>query len=152
MNTQELNQGLVGFGMIFFVICLALGVEAGLDFLLIGSILALSGGLGLLTDSSSAGLVSTILLSLIYVFIGRRIIRKKFSAHGQSTNIDKVIGQKGKVLQAITPDSPGLVKADDEEWRATADHVLPVGEEVIIISVQGVTVTVKKKEKTMRSE
>ena len=38
----------------------------------------------------------------------------------------------------------GLVKVGNEHWRATANEEIPKGQEIEVIEVTGVTLTVKK--------
>jgi len=60
------------------------------------------------------------------------------------TNIDKLIGQKAVVVRSITPDTAGLVRINDEDWRASSDDVLFEKDKCTVDSVEGVTLLVSK--------
>nr|2K5H_A Chain A, Conserved protein [Methanothermobacter thermautotrophicus str. Delta H] len=59
---------------------------------------------------------------------------------------DRLIGRKGVVMEAISPQNSGLVKVDGETWRATSGTVLDVGEEVSVKAIEGVKLVVEKLE------
>ncbi len=60
------------------------------------------------------------------------------------TNIDAVIGKHGVVYQRIARNKAGLVKVENEEWRARSKEDIAEGEEIEVIGVKGVTLQVRK--------
>ena len=56
---------------------------------------------------------------------------------------DDVAGAIATVTEAITPQRPGKVDFRGSAWIATADHDLPVGTTVTIVSRKNLTLTVK---------
>ncbi len=62
----------------------------------------------------------------------------------ERTNIDAIIGRKGIVLKSIAKHADGLVKIDNERWRARAEENIKKGEQVVVTDVSGVTLIVEK--------
>lgn len=95
------------------------------------------------------GVVSFTLL----IFATKKLIkmdRDKNNTHWASkdTNTDAVVGKRGFVLKAITPERPGIVKVRGEEWTAISsneDDIIETGEEIMVEEVQGVKLVVKRK-------
>ncbi|MCX7996959.1 MAG: NfeD family protein [Patescibacteria group bacterium] len=144
MEQLTVNHYLVVAGIIAIITELALGAIAGFELLVLGVIFVISGVLGILSGSFPVALVSVIVLTLLYVFFGRRTIRNRFDIATKATNIDAVIGAKAQVIKSITPHTPGQVKVDGEIWRAVASEDIAKGEMVKVHSVSGVTLTVAK--------
>lgn len=144
-TATQLIQGMIIAGMALFGVTLLIGIDVGIDLLLVGSIMIVSGFVGLWTNNLTVALVLASILSVLYVIYGRSVIKQKLVVRTQSTNIDKLIGQTGTVKRAIQAGEYGSVKVDDEEWRATSSEEIAVGTKVTIVALQGVTVEVKKK-------
>ena len=49
-------------------------------------------------------------------------------------------------MQNIIPPGIGLVKVENEEWRARSEQVIEKDEIVIVTEIRGVTLTVEKLE------
>ena len=126
---------------------LGVGIETGLDLVLIGSILIMSGFAGLFFSSTVLALVLATALSIVYIAIGRKKIKQKITTVTKKTNIDKLMGATATVIRDINPDTAGIVRIDDEKWRAAAQEVLYEGDVVTIEGIEGVTVIVRKLDK-----
>ena len=113
--------------------------------MLVGSILIISGFVGLWTGSLPVAFALASLLCVLYVLYGRSVIKQRFVVRTHSTNIDKLVGQVGIVTKAVGAGEFGMVKINDESWRATAEQDLEVGTKVTVTSLQGVTLEVEKK-------
>jgi membrane protein implicated in regulation of membrane protease activity len=120
-----LNWVLVVAGAILILIEVLLGAATGFDFLLIGSAILLGGILGLLVHSSAWGLATAGILSLLYVFLGRRRIRDRLRRPGIPSNTDALLGREALVVEAIGAGRAGRIKLEGEEWRALADEPAP---------------------------
>lgn len=142
--TDYLPQIFVVLGLLMILAELVLGIQTGFDLLLIGSILVISGFAGILTGSELLMLILAIGLSVLYIAVGRKKIRQKITTVTKKTNVDKLMGATATVERDINPDTAGMVRIDDERWRASADEVLYVGDVVTIEAVDGVTVIVRK--------
>lgn len=143
ITLQQTPQAVVILGLIFILAEIFLGIEAGFDLIIIGSILVVAG----LTGTTFASLPTTLILSiamvLIYMILGRKIIKNKLSTHHVRTNTDNLIGSQAIVIKAIKPHHPGQVKVHDEIWRASSDTSLPQNSQVTIVRINGITLEVE---------
>lgn len=123
---------------------LFIGIQTGFDLVLIGSILTVSGLVGSLTTNTAIALILATVLNILYIFFGRKFIKKKIIVITHSTNIDKLIGATGVCIRSITPDTAGLVRLSDEDWRASSDEIIYEKDKIKVISIEGVTLKVQK--------
>jgi len=136
----------VGVGLFFVLLELILGVETGLDLVFIGSAFVLG---GLVTWPANNWVLSLIVVAVIciaYVFLGRRYVHRWTAVKTEKTNIDAIIGRKGIVLKNIATNADGRVRVGNERWRARAEEDISEGDEIVVISVSGATLIVKKTE------
>lgn len=62
-----------------------------------------------------------------------------------TTVTGSLIGRKGTVTVEVSPGNlKGKVKIDSDVWSADSDEIIPAGSEVVVISAEGVHVTVKR--------
>lgn len=144
MFNLTIPQIIVVLGLILIFAELFIGVQSGFDLVIIGSILILSGLLGTASSLSVTLIMATVLVVAYFIF-GRKTIKSRLIITTKKTNIDKLIGKTGVVIRSITPDTPGLVRLDDEDWRATSETTLLEKDKVTIESIEGVTLKVNKK-------
>lgn len=141
------NWLLVIAGAVLILVEVALGGFAGFDLVLIGSALALGGGLGFLFDSWVVGLAAASVLAVLYISLGRRWVRDRMRTKHTPSNADALIGLSGRVLQRVAEHEPGQVKVRDEVWRAVpapgAAGPFEEGAVVRVEGVDGVTLRVK---------
>lgn len=77
----------------------------------------------------------TSLIALIYL---RRFIERQDKESQPRVGANRWIDARGIVLEDIDPDrAKGLVRVDNEEWRATSDRPVPAGSRVIVRDVRG---------------
>jgi membrane protein implicated in regulation of membrane protease activity len=142
-----LNWVLVIAGAVLVLVEIILGAVTGFDFVLIGSSLMLGGILGLLTKSVTLGLAAAGVLALVYVFLGRKRIRSRLARPGLPSNTDGLLGRTARVVETITPERPGRIKFEGEEWRAALDHpeagAIDLGRTVRVVRIDGVTAFVE---------
>jgi membrane protein implicated in regulation of membrane protease activity len=131
-------------GLLLLLAELLVGIDTGLDLVLIGSILIVSGFVGVLTGNTALMLLLATALSVLYIAYGRKRIREKITTVTKKTNIDKLVGSTGVVVRTITPDTAGLVRVNDEDWRASADEILYERDSVTVQGIDGVTLMVQK--------
>ena len=131
-------------GLLLVLAELLVGIQSGFDLVLIGSILVISGFVGMFTGSTPLMLVLAIALSILYIAVGRNKIRQKITTVTKKTNIDKLIGANGVVVRSVTPDTAGLVRVNDEDWRASAEEILYERDAVTVEGIEGVTLIVRK--------
>ena len=131
-------------GLLLAMTELLIGVDTGLDLVFIGSGFVLG---GLVTWPFHAWPLTVIVAGVIcvsYVAIGRRYVHRWTAARSERTNVDAIIGRRGIVLRGISRNINGLVKVGNEQWRAIADEEIQEGNEIEVVEVKGVTLTVKK--------
>ncbi|MCM1053014.1 MAG: NfeD family protein [Ruminococcus sp.] len=87
-----------------------------------------------------------VVLGLILMLITRPVLVKKFGKKDVKTNLDRVIGMEGVVTEEITKLKIGEVKVDGKKWSATSDKKIEVGTTVIVESIDGVKLVVRKGE------
>ncbi|HOU40388.1 MAG TPA: NfeD family protein [Promineifilum sp.] len=131
-------------GLLLILAELLVGIQAGFDLVLIGSILFVSGFVGMFTNSVPLMLVLATVLSILYIAVGRQKIREKVAVVTKKTNIDKLVGATGTVVRSVTPDTAGLVRVNDEDWRASAEEILYERDTIVVEGIEGVTLIVRK--------
>ena len=131
-------------GLLLVLAELLVGIQIGFDLVLIGSILVMSGFVGMFTGSTPLMLILATALSILYIAVGRNKIRQKITIVTKKTNIDKLIGSSGVVVRSVTPDTAGLVRVNDEDWRASAEEILYERDAVTVEGIEGVTLIVRK--------
>ena len=86
------------------------------------------------------------ILGTILLFTTRPLVKKALKSKNIKTNFDRVIGMEGIVTEDITLTSIGEVKVDGKRWSAISEEELKKGTPVIILSIDGVKLKVKKVE------
>ncbi len=131
-------------GLLLVLLELIVGVETGLDLVFIGSVFIIG---GLATWAFHSWLLTVIVTSIIcvaYVALGRRYVHRWTMVSKAKTNIDAIIDRRGIVLKSIARNVDGLIKVGNEQWRARAEEDIKEGEEIVVTSISGVTLIVKK--------
>jgi membrane protein implicated in regulation of membrane protease activity len=136
----------IGIGLVMILLELILGVATGLDLVFIGTAFILGGLITLPLDSWVWTVIVTVVICILYVLAGRRYVHGRLAVAGEKTNIDAIIGRTGVVQQDISRNESGMVKIGNEQWHARSDEDIKTGEEVVVLSIQGITLTVKKTE------
>ena len=75
-----------------------------------------------------------------YLFTARAALKKKPRLHEPG----RLVGLVGVAKTDIKPGGTGVVLVEAETWTATSDEEIPAGARVRIISVEGLTLKVKK--------
>ena len=134
----------IGIGLFLALLELIIGIITGFDLVFLGSAFVIGGLITWPFHSWIATLVVTLVICLAYLALGRRFVHRWAAGRQQQTNIDAIIGRQGIVLQSIIPPGFGLVKIDNEEWRARSEQVIEKDEIIIVTEIRGVTLTVEK--------
>lgn len=140
----NLTNILIISGLLLILAELIAGVDTGFDLVLVGSILIISGLLNLIIPSPIITLIFAAVLSAVYIFFGRKLVKQKLVIATKKTNVDELIGKNGLVLKKISAHNPGRVKIESEQWRARSDEIIDENEKVEVVSVEGVTLNVKR--------
>jgi membrane protein implicated in regulation of membrane protease activity len=136
----------IAIGLVMVLLEVIIGVDTAFDLVIIGSILIIAGAVTIPFHNWWLTLVVAVVLSVVYLSLLRSYVRRRMRSGGLKSNIDAYIGQSAVVIKDIEATQIGHVRVGTEEWRARADEPISAGEEVIIESVTGITLTVKKKE------
>lgn len=136
----------VGLGLVLITLELLVGVETGLDMVFIGSAFILGGLVTVAMHSWAWTLVATVVICILYLFIGRRYIHRNIGVRATRTNIDAIIGKTGIVQKETDTSGEGTVKVGTEQWRARSAIPIKEGEEIIVTGIHGITLDVKKAE------
>jgi len=144
MTQINISQFLVYLGLGAILIELFVGVNTGFDLVLLGISMIIGGLAGSFFHNFQLGLIIASLLVFLYIFLGRKIIKKYLNISTSKTNIDNLIGKNALVIKSITPTSCGQVKIFGEIWRAEAKEEIKANEKVEIVEVEGVTLKVIK--------
>lgn len=142
--TLTIPETLTVIGFILILSELFIGIQTGFDLVLIGTSFIIGGVAGMFFDNHTIALILSAVLSLAYIAFGRTFVKRRIIVMTHNTNIDKLIGQNGIVIRSITPTTAGLVRLSDEDWRATSDEVLYEKDKIEVLSIEGVTIKVKK--------
>ncbi len=87
-----------------------------------------------------------VLLGLVLMVLTRPILVKKLVRKNVKTNSDRVLGMEGVVTEEINKLKIGEVKVDGKRWSAISDEKIEVGTTIIVESIDGVKLVVRKGE------
>ncbi len=130
------------------VFLVSLGIEiitTGVFFFLcfsIGALFAMTCSLLGMPEYISAIVFCVVsVLSILFIrpFMTKYVDKKKIE-----TNVDSLIGASAVVVEAITSQVPGKIKIAGEIWLAVCDESVDIGQTVVIVSVDGTKLIVKK--------
>lgn len=90
--------------------------------------------------------VSTVfaILGIILLFASRPIVKRLRSKDDTKTNLERIVGATGIVTEEIRKNTIGEIKVDGKKWSAISTRKIEVGEEVIVESIDGVKLVVRK--------
>ena len=83
-----------------------------------------------------------VILGVILMITTRKYLNKLFG-HKEKTNLDRVVGMKGRVTEFIPKDGRGAVKVDGKVWTAYANEEIKEGSFVKILEINGVKLKVE---------
>jgi membrane protein implicated in regulation of membrane protease activity len=144
LEQTDYNTIVIVLGIILIIAEIALGAITGFELFVIGVICIIAGLVGMMTGSFALVIITIAVLSFLYLAVARQYIKKKLTIATRQTNADSLIGETGHVVKKIAADKAGQIKVDGEVWRAEADTDIAENKDVIIESISGVTLKVKK--------
>lgn len=83
-----------------------------------------------------------VVVGIVLMPISKKIYSK--IKNTEKTNLDRIIGMKGVVTEAITANSIGEVKVDGKKWSAYSSSDISKGEYVKILLIDSVKLKVEK--------
>ena len=81
---------------------------------------------------------------VILLLLTRPLLKKYIDVDKEKTNLDRVVGMKGKVTEKIEKLGVGEVKVDGKKWSAVADEEIDVDTVVRIKDIKGVKLIVER--------
>ncbi len=87
-----------------------------------------------------------VVLGIILLITTRPLLLKLLKVNKVKTNLDRVIGMEGVVTEDIIPLETGEVKVDGKKWSAYSTEKLEKGTLIIVEEINGVKLSVRKKE------
>ncbi len=87
-----------------------------------------------------------VLSSVILLYFTKPIVKNYLKVGREKTNVESMIGMKGVVTKEISKHSTGQAKVNGQIWTAVSGEMIGIGEDIVVIEVQGVKIIVKKEE------
>lgn len=77
--------------------------------------------------------------SLVLIFLSRPLAKKLMQNTEVKTNVDRLIGMKGRLIKEITEEEKGEIKIDYQIWTCISVDNKPIkqNEQVIVKEIQG---------------
>jgi len=94
-------------------------------------------------------IVLFILISAVSFAVTRPLVKKFSTSKIQKTNADRCIGDTAVVTEEINNlEAKGQVKVDGNIWTARSENndIIPAGEKVTVMKIEGVKLIVKKED------
>lgn len=85
--------------------------------------------------------------SILVLLCTKKIVQRFRMSDIIPTNLDRVIGKNGEVLEKIVPGSTGQVKVLGNIWSAVSSSEIEVGQRIIVKQIDGVKLIVEEEEK-----
>jgi membrane-bound serine protease (ClpP class) len=135
------------FGLLLFALELKV-TSYGL--LTVGGMISLIFGSLMLVDSPipelqlSVGLVVSVVIG--FTAIAAFLVRLVMASQGLRpvTGMEGLVGEAGETLTSIDPVGGGRTRVHGEIWNATANEPIASGSRIVVTSVDGLTLTVRK--------
>ena len=129
---------------------IAEGVTAGLVsiWFVFGSLAALAAAF--LNAPLGVQVALFVVVSAVTLALTRPMVKRLMRRRSEPTNLDRVVGQTGRVTEAIDNTAPsGAVYVGGKTWTARSEsgEVIPAGTQVTVVRIEGVKLLVKNYEK-----
>ena len=84
---------------------------------------------------------------VLFLIFTRPLLSRLLVTNKVSTNLDRIIGMTGIVIEKISSNECGAVRVDGKVWTAYSDCDIDIHEKVKIVGIKGAKVIVKREEK-----
>lgn len=134
--------GLLLFALEIKITSFGLLTVAGVVSLLFGSLMLMDSG----TPDLRLSLRVVVPVVVGFAAVGTLLVRLALSSQKRVpvTGASGLIGEMGRAITPVAPDTDGRIAAHGETWRATAAEWIPQGARVRILSIDGLTLTVRR--------
>lgn len=96
------------------------------------------------TDNFTLEFAVFAILGTILLITTRHSLQKLVNSKKQETNIDRIIGMNGVVIEEINKNQNGAVKVDGKVWTATADKKIKVDSTVKVLEINSTKIKVEE--------
>ena len=129
---------------------IAEGLTAGLVsiWFVFGSLAALAAAF--LNASLGVQVALFVLVSAVTLALTRPMVRRLMRRRSEPTNLDRVVGETGRVTETIDNAVPsGAVYVGGKTWtaRSEGEEIIPAGSQVTVVRIEGVKLLVKNEKK-----
>lgn len=119
-------------------------ITAGFFILWFGVGASVAAVLSYLGFSETTQFVAFILVSLILLALSRPFAKKITQGlPTKKATSDRLIGEKGIVIEDISPKNGGVVRISGDTWRAISDQKIKEGNTILVEKIEGVKLVVK---------
>lgn len=143
----------IPYSVWWLVIAIILGVIEAVTFGIFTIWFAIGAIFAMIAAALGLGLYIQIIVFLVssgvLLYFTRPILRNYFKVRTERTNADRLIGEKGVVIEKIdTLNGTGQVKVNGQVWsaRSADNHDIQVNEKVEVLNITGVKLIVIKHE------
>lgn len=84
------------------------------------------------------------LVGTILLITTRQTLKRLLKQKNEKTNLDRIIGMDGIVIEEISKNQNGAVKVDGKVWTAYADKKIKVDSTVKVLEINGAKVKVEE--------
>jgi membrane protein implicated in regulation of membrane protease activity len=95
-------------------------------------------------DSFNIQFFVFVILGVILLITTRQTLEQLVNKRKQRTNIDRIIGMTGVVIEEIKKNKNGAVKVDGKVWTATSDKNIKVDSIVKVLEIQSTKIKVEE--------
>lgn len=108
---------------------------------------SVSAVLNYLGFSETTQVIAFILISIFLLAISRPFAKKiTQGTPSKKAASDRLIGEKGIVIEDISPENGGIVKISGDTWRAISDQKISKDKYILVEKIKGITLVVKQVE------
>ena len=119
-------------------------ITAGFFILWFGVGASTAAVLSYLGFSETTQFIAFILVSIILLALSRPFAKKITQGlPTKKATSDRLIGEKGIVIEDISPKNGGVVRISGDTWRAISDQKIEEGNTILVEKIEGVKLVVK---------
>ncbi|MGB9978400.1 NfeD family protein [Methanobacterium sp.] len=119
-------------------------ITAGFFILWFGVGASAAAVLNYLGFSETTQFIAFILVSIILLALSRPFAKRITQGMpNKKATSDRLIGEKGVVIEDISPKNGGVVRISGDTWRAISDQDIKEGNYVLVEKIEGIKLVVK---------
>jgi membrane protein implicated in regulation of membrane protease activity len=102
--------------------------------------------LSIFVDSFFIQFAVFVILGVILLIFTRKPLQRMVDVRREYTNLDRICGMNGVVIEEILKNKPGVVKVDGKIWTAVSDDDISADSVVKVLEINSTKLKVKKVE------